>query len=163
MSHQATLDTLLTRFPEAGIERQEGLDFTIVLPSSLIVDACRTLRDDLGFDFLSNLTAVDRPDAFEVVYHLYSLSNPAPPLALKVRLADKADPRLASVTSVWEGANLQEREVYDLFGIVFEGHPKLERILLWEGFPGHPLRKDFINRIYSFEEMRATLPPETAR
>lgn len=133
------------------------------MPSSHIVEVTRTLRDDHGFDLLSNLTAVDQPEAFEVVYHLYSIANPAPPLALKVRLSDKEDPRLPSVTGIWQGANLQEREVYDLFGIVFEGHPRLERILLWEGFPGHPLRKDFVNRVYSHEELRATLPPETER
>lgn len=163
MSHQATLDALLTRFPDIGLEQQEGLDFTIFVPAERIVEVTRALRDDLGFDLLSNLTAVDRPDAFEVVYHLYSIEKPAPPLALKVRLTDKAEPCLPSVTSVWEGADLQEREVYDLFGIVFEGHPRLERILLWEGFPGHPLRKDFVNRVYSHEELRGTLPPETER
>ncbi len=163
MSHQATLDALHARFPAAGLEKQEGIDFTILVPASSIVEVARALREDHGFDLLSNLTAVDRQDAFEVVYHLYSIANPAPPLALKVRLSDKQDPRLPSVTGVWQGANLQEREVYDLFGIVFEGHPRLERILLWEGFPGHPLRKDFVNRVYSHEEMRATMPPETER
>lgn len=163
MSHQAALECLRERFPDDGLEQLEGLDFTVTVPAARIVEVSRVLREELGYDLLSNLTAVDRPDAFEVVYHLYSIADPAPPLALKVRLADKADPRLPSVTSVWEGANFQEREVYDLFGIVFEGHPRLERILLWEGFPGHPLRKDFVNRIYSHEEMRATLPPETER
>ena len=163
MSHQATLERLRERFPEQGLEQQEGIDFTIIVPAARIVEVSHVLREDLGYDLLSNLTAVDRPDAFEVVYHLYSIWNPAPPLALKVRLTDKEDPRLPSVTSVWQGANLQEREVYDLFGIVFEGHPRLERILLWEGFPGHPLRKDFVNRVYSHEELRPTLPPELER
>lgn len=162
MNHEQTLALLRERFPEAVLDHPESLDFTIVLDGGQLVEIARFLHE-LGYDYLCNLTAVDRPEYFEVVYHLYSIKDPAPPLALKVRLEDKEDPRLPSVTSVWQGANLQEREVYDLFGIVFEGHPKLERILLWEGFPGHPLRKDFVNRTYSFEEMRLTLPPEKER
>lgn len=163
MKHEQTLDLLRERFPEGVLEHPEGIDFTLILDRGHLVEVARFLREEQGYDLLSNLTAVDRPECFEVVYHLYSTADPGPPLALKVRLEDKADPRLPSVMGVWEGANFQEREVYDLFGIVFEGHPKLERILLWEGFPGHPLRKDFVNRTYSFEEMRLTLPPEDQR
>ncbi len=163
MSHEEVLQGLRERFPEAVLDHPEGLDFTVVVGSDRILEVCRYLRDEGGFDFLSNLTAVDRPEHFEMVYHLYSIERPTGPLALKTFLEDKEGPRIASVTEVWEGANFQEREVYDLFGIVFEGHPKLERILLWEGFPGHPLRKDFVNRTYSFEEMRLTLPPEDER
>jgi len=163
LSHEATLDELRRRFPDEALEQQDGIDFTVIVPPGLIAEVARVLRDELGYDLLCDLTAVDRPEAFEVVYHLYSIARPEPPLVLKVRLTDKSDPRLPSVTPVWEGANFQEREVYDLFGIVFEGHPRLERILLWDGFPGHPLRKDFVNRVYSHEEMRATMPPETER
>lgn len=163
MNHQETLELLQQRFPDEVLEHPESIDFTVILSRGHLVEVARFLREERGYDLLSNLTAVDRPEYFEVVYHLYSTTDPAPPLALKVRLEDKEDPRLPSVTGVWEGANLQEREVYDLFGIVFEGHPKLERILLWDGFPGHPLRKDFVNRTYSFAEMRPTLPPEEQR
>jgi len=98
-----------------------------------------------------------------VVYHLFSIADPQPPFAVKVALPDKADPRLPSVVPVWESANLQEREAYDMLGIVFDGHPNLARLYTWDGFPGHPLRKDFENRLYSFEEMRQTMPPEEER
>ena len=77
------------------------------------------------------------------MYYLYGVAKPKDALVLKVRLTDKAAPVLPSVTSIWRGADLQEREVYDMMGIRFEGHPNLRRILLWEGFEGYPLRKDF--------------------
>jgi len=96
----------------------------------------------LDFDYLSSVTAVDYPDYFEVVYHLVSLQHNHR-LVLKTRLYDRANPAVSSVTGLWKGADLQEREVYDLMGIRFEGHPNLERIVLWEGFNGHPLRKEF--------------------
>lgn len=163
MTHEEALVRLQEAFPECGVERLEGIDFTVLLPAESIHAACLLLRDELGFDYLSNLTAVDRPEGFEVVYHLYSLISQTWPLALKVQLPDKEDARLASVTDIWEGANYQEREVYDLFGIRFDGHPNLKRILLWEGFPGHPLRKDFANRLYTQAEMLATMPPEEER
>ncbi len=103
------------------------------------------LRD--GFDYLTNLTCVDYQDCYEVVYHLYSTKRPTPPLALKVR-ARKGDPRVPSVISIWPGADLQEREVWDLYGVRFEGHPNLKRILMWEGFQGHPMRRDYLEAYY---------------
>jgi NADH-quinone oxidoreductase subunit C len=96
----------------------------------------------LEFDFLALVTAVDYPDYFEVVYQLTSLPHNHS-LVVKVRLYDRANPAIASVTGLWRGADLQEREIYDLMGIRFEGHPNLERIVLWEGFAGYPLRKEF--------------------
>ncbi|MDO8615404.1 MAG: NADH-quinone oxidoreductase subunit C [Dehalococcoidia bacterium] len=109
-------------------------------------DVCRYLRDDPGlrFEFLSSLTAVDRLEYFEVVYHLESLRLNLITV-IKVRTFDRDNPVAPSVCAVWPGANLQEREAYDLMGIYFEGHPDLRRIFLWEGFAGHPLRKDFLN------------------
>jgi len=163
MSHEEILAALQERFPEEVVDSPQGINFTIVVKPERLVEVATFLRDEAGMDFLSNLTAVDRPNHFEVIYHLYSTRNPAPPLALKVMLPDKANPRLPSVTCVWEGANFQERETYDMLGIVFDGHPKLERLLLWDGFPGHPLRKDFVNRTYTFEEMNRTLPPDDKR
>jgi NADH-quinone oxidoreductase subunit C len=94
------------------------------------------------FNFLSYITAVDYNDYFEAIYHLLSLENNHA-LVLKTRIEDRDNPVLPSLTGVWRGAELQEREVFDLFGISFEGHPNLKRIVLWEGFPGHPLRKDW--------------------
>jgi NADH-quinone oxidoreductase subunit C len=105
------------------------------------------------------LTAVDQPERFEVVYHLWSIKDrTTEPFVLKVYIGDKENPAVPSVTPIWRGANYQEREAYDLMGIRFEGHPNLKRIVLWEGFPGHPLRKDFENRTYTFEELKPTRP-----
>ena len=103
------------------------------------------VRDDpeLRFQMLTNLTAVDYLTHFEVVYHCVSLAKNQLGL-LKVRVPDRLNASVPSVVSVWYGAHLQERETYDLMGIRFEGHPDLRRILLWEGFAGHPLRKDFM-------------------
>ena len=163
MSHDEVLAALLERFPDAGIERLEAMDFTVAVAPASLQDVAAHLRSNFGFDFLSAVSGADWPDRFEVVYHLYSTRQWGPPLVLKVRLGDRDNPRVASLVGVWESANLQEREAYDMFGIVFEGHPQLERLFMWEGFPGYPLRKDFVNRLYTFEEMRQTLPPEGER
>jgi NADH-quinone oxidoreductase subunit C len=97
----------------------------------------------LGFDYLADLTAVDYTDYFEVVYHLVSLKHNHS-LVLKTRCYERDKPVVPSVTSLWRSADYQEREVYDLMGIVFDGHPNLKRLLLWEGFVGHPLRRDYL-------------------
>ncbi len=96
------------------------------------------------FDFLSSVTAVDYREYFEVVYQLTSIKNNHS-LVLKVRCDDRNNAVVPSVVNLWQGADFQEREIFDLFGIKFEGHPDLKRIFLWEQFPGHPLRKDFVN------------------
>ncbi len=107
---------------------------------------CTYLRDDpeLSFSFLAALTAVDWLDRFEVVYHLQSIRHNRLTV-LKVETDDRENPYVPSVVPVWRGANLQEREAYDLMGIRFAGHPDLRRVFLWEGFAGHPLRKDWLN------------------
>jgi NADH-quinone oxidoreductase subunit C/D len=134
----------------------------LVVAAEKLPELARYLRDQEGYDYLSMVTSVDWPQYFEVVYYLYrvgSLSSdtatrrhgdtetdlPTSPeaLVLKVRLADKAAPSVPSLISVWPGADLQEREVYDMMGIRFDGHPNLRRILLWDGFEGWPLRKDY--------------------
>ena len=107
---------------------------------------CRFLKDTPAYemDYLANLTAIDYPpDTLEVVYHLCSMRQKHGPVALRVKLP-RANPVIASVTPIWRGAEFQEREVYDLFGVIFEGHPDLRRILMWEGFKGHPMRKDYV-------------------
>jgi NADH-quinone oxidoreductase subunit C len=98
---------------------------------------------DLDFDFLNHITATDYYDYFEVVYLLTSLKYNHQ-LTLKVRCYDREKPSLPSVYGVWRGADFQEREIFDLLGISFKGHPNLRRIVLWEGFEGYPLRKDFL-------------------
>ncbi|HEY5909157.1 MAG TPA: NADH-quinone oxidoreductase subunit C [Verrucomicrobiae bacterium] len=85
------------------------------------------------------------PGYLEVVYHLYSMELKHGPLIIRLRTDNRSDQvRLPSLTPIWRGAEFQEREIYDLFGIVFEGHPDLRRILMWDGFKDHPMRKDYI-------------------
>ena len=116
----------------------------LVLAPAHLYDAMAFLRDDPELDgkYLIGLTAVDMVTRFDVVYHVASLAQNHM-FQIKVPV-DHEQPKVASVTPLWIGANLQEREVYDLFGIVFEGHPELTRLFLWDKFPGHPLRKDFM-------------------
>ncbi len=117
----------------------------ILLNGESVLDVCRFLNQASGleFDYLVNLTGVDYLDYFEVIYHLLSMKHNHS-LVLKARCYDRGHPSLPSVTCVWMGADLQEREIFDLLGISFEGHPNLKRIFLWEGFQGHPLRRDFL-------------------
>ncbi|MFB3812740.1 MAG: NADH-quinone oxidoreductase subunit C [Terriglobales bacterium] len=127
----------------ASVDRNE---LTIYVDRPFIRDACAILRDDpeLSFDFLADVTCVDwypNEPRFQVVYHLLSMRRKER-LRLKVRLSGD-DPRVESITSVWPAANFFEREVFDLFGVHFEGHPYLRRIMMPENWEGHPLRKDY--------------------
>lgn len=103
--------------------------------------SCRLLRDDLGFEHMSMISAVDYPDRFEVVYHISSYQNNL--VVELITSTPRDDPTVDSVSDIWGGANWQEREAYDLMGITFKGHPKLERILMLKDTLYHPLRKDF--------------------
>jgi NADH-quinone oxidoreductase subunit C len=125
--------------------RVEPLGLSCYVDSAAILAVARALRDDpeLRMQMLTSLTAVDYLTHFEIVYHCVSLAKNHLGV-LKVRIADREDAVVPSVTDVWWGAHLQEREAYDLMGIRFEGHPDMRRIFLWEGFAGHPLRKDFM-------------------
>lgn len=115
---------------------------TITVAKDTILETCRYFKEQ-GYTFLVDLTAVDWPDReegrFDVVYWMHRFDD-SKRLRLRVIVDDES---IASVSSVWKTANWLEREAYDMFGIVFEDHPGLERILTWEGFNGHPLRKDF--------------------
>ena len=127
----------------AKFDREE---MTIYLDRSSLREACTLLRDDAdcAFNFLSDVTCVDwypSEPRFEVVYHLLSISKKER-VRLKVRM-DSGSPVIESLTSVWPGANYFEREVFDLFGIRFSGHPYLRRILMPEDWEGYPLRKDY--------------------
>ena len=98
--------------------------------------------DGLKYDYFNYVTAVDYYQYFEIVYQVTSLEfNKS--VVFKTRTYTRENPSVPSVYGVWRGADLQEREIYDLFGIKFEGHPNMKRIFLWEGFPGYPLRKDW--------------------
>jgi NADH/F420H2 dehydrogenase subunit C len=121
-------------------------DVLIVEPKDLI-PVCRMLKETerFGMDYLSNLTAVDYPKESRIglVYHLYSMEHKHGPIALAVHL-NREKPVIASATAIWRGAEYQEREAFDLFGVHFEGHPDLRRILMWDGFEGFPMRKDYV-------------------
>jgi len=117
----------------------------VVVTSKSLYQVAEFLKNTpaLDFDYLTNLTAVDYMDYFEVVYHVISLKHNHS-LVLKTRCHDRDKPAVPSVVSLWRSADFQEREAYDLMGIIFEGHPNLKRLLLWEGFVGYPLRRDYL-------------------
>jgi len=122
---------------------EDNTNQSIKVKPEKIAEVMKELRDNPKYDFkaLMNLSSVDYPENFTVVYHLNSISY-YHKLTVKVEL-DKAKPEVQSITSVWTAADVQEREAYDLMGIIFTGHPNLKRILLADDWVGHPLRKDF--------------------
>ncbi|MBI4235962.1 MAG: NADH-quinone oxidoreductase subunit C [Chloroflexi bacterium] len=138
---EAVAQRIVRAFPGA-VEEVRG-DLVYVAPDRM-GEVCRFLHDDpeLDMQMLSSMDVADLIDRFELRYNLLSLRQNHRAV-LKARIWGREDPVAPSVTPVWEGANLQEREIYDLFGVRFEGHPNMKRVMLWEGFPGHPLRKDF--------------------
>jgi NADH-quinone oxidoreductase subunit C len=134
-----------------GREVVEGHgEVTIIVPREAIFDACSFLKDGNGFDMLADLCGGDRgPEEdprFEVNYHLFSTKHHNR-LRLKVLLSED-DPHVATVTTLWKTADWHERETFDLFGVIFDGHPDLRRILLPSDFDGHALRKDYPLRGY---------------
>ena len=147
---ESLVETLMTRFPQTVLSVEADTaraEVTVQVAAERILDLTRFLHDapDASFDHLTDICSVDYPEdrqRFEVVYHLHSLSHHRR-LRVKTRLSED-DPTIASVTSVWKGAEFLEREVYDMMGIRFTGHPDLRRILLPEDYAeGYPLRKDF--------------------
>lgn len=144
---RAALDSLLAAFPQHILESTDRLgDEVAIVSAAGLLDIARWLRDtpELAFNMLSDVTAVDylhRNPRFEVVYQLYSTTRKHR-LRLRVPLTAE-NPSVDSVTGVWLSANWAEREVWDMYGIRFEGHPDLRRVLMYEEFEGHPLRKDY--------------------
>lgn len=147
MDAPSLLAAIAARVSDAGLEPGQATDQpTIVVLADRLIEVCCALRDapDLGFAFLADVTAVDwwpREPRFEVVYHLASIERRLR-LRLKVRVPGER-PLLPTVSHLWASANWQEREVWDLFGIVFDGHPDLRRLIMPEDWEGHPLRKDY--------------------
>lgn len=145
-------ESLTARFPEAlSADARPGFSGFIVKKENL-VEVATALRDDFGFDLLSSVTGVDYPaeNKMEIVYHAYRTAG-GPGIVFKTQ-AERADPiEIPSLYDVWNGADFQEREIWDLLGIRFTGHPDLRRILMWEGFEGHPLRKDWQEAFFEEE------------
>lgn len=142
LNGEQVVEKIIKASPDAGVTVDKA---AVVVKSESLYQVAEFLKNtpELDFDYLVNLTAVDFMDYFEVVYHLVSLKHNHS-LVLKTRCRDREKPVVPSVVSLWRSADFQEREVYDLMGIVFDGHPNLKRLLLWEGFVGHPLRRDYL-------------------
>jgi NADH-quinone oxidoreductase subunit C len=148
------IDTLTPLVPGASYEAAASVDFaTLYVPAGHLVATCRALADapSLRFNVLIELTAADylpREPRFEVVYHLLSIPNRLR-LRLKVRVASsEVDGVVPTVQSVWPAAGWPEREVWDMFGIVFDGHGDLRRLLMPDDWEGHPARKDYPVQIH---------------
>jgi len=122
-----------------------SVDGVLFVEPAKIADVAGFMKSDsrLDFNFLNSISAVDYINHFEVVYHLTSM-NKHHTAIVKTRLDGRDELTLPSVYHLWRGADFQEREIWDLMGISFSGHPNLKRIMLWEGFDGHPLRKDYL-------------------
>ena len=139
-----------SHFPEKVITDTRNGYSGFIVPKEFLIEFSQEVRDRWGYDMLSSITGVDYfPETLEVVYHLYrSLGGGA--LVFKVQVP-RDDAVVPSLVSIFKGAEFQEREAWDLLGIRFEGHPDLRRILMWEGFDGHPLRKDWKEAYYEEE------------
>ena len=142
LSGKEIADKLEEQFPGSIVESSQD---SLVVDSEFLLKVATSLKDtpDLDFNYLVAITAVDYYDYFEVVYRLTSLEHNHS-LVVKTRCYERVNPVLPSVVSLWRGAELQEREIYDLMGVSFEKHPNLKRLFLWQGFKGHPLRKDYL-------------------
>ena len=129
------------QFPESIVE---SCPDSLLVKSEFLLPVATFLKTTPGLDFgyLTSIAAVDYYDYFEVVYQLTSMKHNHS-LVLKTRCYGRDNPTVTSVIGLWRGAEFQEREIYDLMGISFNGHPHLKHIFLWESFQGHPLRKDY--------------------
>ena len=130
------------KFPDSVILSDKN---TVVVKNDALYKVAEYLKNTPEFDFnyLSDLTSADYLDYLEIVYQLMSLEHNHS-LTLKTRCYDRENPVVPSVYNLWRAADYQEREIYDMMGIKFEGHPNLKRLFLWEGFPGHPQRRDYL-------------------
>jgi NADH-quinone oxidoreductase subunit C len=137
---------LKSQFPQVT-DRPSGDHPAANVPPADLIAALTYLRDELAFDLLMDLTAIDWAEGtsprFTIVYHLLSTARTGSYFRLAADCASDTEPSMPSVVTLWPGANWHERECYDMFGIKFEGHPDLRRILMWDGYPYHPLRKEF--------------------
>ncbi len=153
----ATLEDAVTdlkaRFPDA-IKNDDRKGYGgVIVDANKLVEVATYIRDGLGYNYLSSATAVDylgQGDHMEMVYHAFRVPDGGPALVFKAQ-TERDEPSIPSLIRVYPGADFQEREAWDLYGIRFPGHPNLKRILLWEGFYGHPMRKDWKEPYYEEE------------
>jgi len=148
-STESLLEELKTQLPGVQVEliRNEApsAQHSWLVAANDAVVVASWLRDEAGFDFCSNVTGVDWPNYLEAVYHLYSVEKRLGPVVLRIRTEDRGEKvHLPSLTPVWRSAEFQEREIFDLFGIIFDGHWDMRRILMWDEFVGHPMRRDYV-------------------
>ncbi len=139
----AAADRLCTRFPQISQHEFRG-DVTLTVPADILLEVMRYAREACGFDMLLCVSSVDhlgQEPRFEVNYTI-TQAEKGVNLLVRTPVSESA-PSVPSLVSVWRSANWLEREQYDLMGIEFVGHPDLRRIMMWEGYPYHPLRKDF--------------------
>jgi len=134
--------------PVKGKKHEEGPPDLLATADAVVLaeripDVARYVRGSLSYELLSNLTAVDylADGVIELVYHFMHLAG-GPPLVIKTRVP-RERAVVPSITSIWPGADLQEREAFDLYGVDFPGHPNLKRVYMWDEFEGYPMRKDF--------------------
>lgn len=149
------------QFPEVTWDQATG---SFIVPHATLLNIVQFIKTDpeFGMDYVSNVTGVDwlarkekvkdadgketeveKPGYLEVVYHFYSMQKKQGPIVLRTRADDRADPMVPSITPMFRGAEFQEREIYDLFGVRFSGHPDLRRILMWDEFQDFPMRRDY--------------------
>jgi len=145
MTPQQIFDSLGQAFADKLQHRSEFRDeITYAIGESDLRDIAKLCRDELSFDYLLDITSIDNfgeEPRFEIVYHLYSMPHAAH-LRLKLKVSEDVG-SLDTVSDIWPTADWHEREIYDMMGIKFNGHPDLRRILMWDGYPYFPLRKDF--------------------
>jgi NADH:ubiquinone oxidoreductase subunit C len=153
MDRAALLEQIQGRFPGTGESgftdsKWATLDvLSVKIAPDQAGEFASFAREVLGLDLLNMATAVDWPkeNRLELVYHFTRSSDPCLQLFVKCDLSREGEPSVPSMAGVYAAADWQEREIYDLFGVRFAGHPDLRRILLWEGYPGWPLRKDYVH------------------
>ncbi len=145
MTGQEALESLSRSFAEKIHNKTEFRgETTCAIAAKDLRETAKFCRDELLFDYLIDITSIDNfgeEPRFEIVYHLYSMPH-AVHLRLKLKVSEEAD-AVDTVSDIWPTANWHEREIYDMMGIKFNGHPDLRRILMWDGYPFFPLRKDF--------------------
>jgi len=148
MTNEELKNTISSWMPEAEFNEEESQYLNAFVPKDQLIPLITKLKEDPSthFDYMFCLTCVDWPEHFQMVYHLKS-SDLSHMMVLKVNLTDKDNPEVETVCRLFATAELHEREVYDLFGVIFLNHPDLRRILLTDDWVGYPLRKDYVDEI----------------